>query len=287
MPSPVVLETNLAGLHARASRQGARRLRSRRPPADRRDRSHFRVRLRARLGHSRQGQGAHAAVGVLVRSSRRPHAAPSVVAIDVDDVPRRHAAASRRAARPVDARAQDGRRCRSNASRAATCPARAGRTISKPARSAAIALPPGLRESDRLPAPIFTPATKAETGPRREHQRSRRPARSSARDLIGTSARSHARRSTSAASSTPRRAASSSPTPSSSSAMARRHELDASDRRSADARLVALLAAGQLRAGPGQPSFDKQFVRDYLEAIGWNKQPPVPSLPDDVVAAHA
>ncbi len=38
--------------------------------------------------------------------------------------------------------------------------------------------------------------------------------------------------------------------------------------------------------GPGraQPSFDKQFVRDYLEEIGWNKQPPVPSLPGDVVA---
>jgi phosphoribosylaminoimidazole-succinocarboxamide synthase len=35
--------------------------------------------------------------------------------------------------------------------------------------------------------------------------------------------------------------------------------------------------------GGAQPSFDKQFVRDYLEAIQWNKQPPVPSLPDDVV----
>ncbi|HEX7780137.1 MAG TPA: phosphoribosylaminoimidazolesuccinocarboxamide synthase, partial [Vicinamibacterales bacterium] len=35
--------------------------------------------------------------------------------------------------------------------------------------------------------------------------------------------------------------------------------------------------------GHGQPSFDKQFVRDYLERIKWNKQPPVPSLPDDVV----
>ncbi len=33
--------------------------------------------------------------------------------------------------------------------------------------------------------------------------------------------------------------------------------------------------------GHGQPSFDKQFVRDYLEEIHWNKQPPVPSLPDD------
>lgn len=36
--------------------------------------------------------------------------------------------------------------------------------------------------------------------------------------------------------------------------------------------------------GRAQPSFDKQFVRDHLEAIGWNKQPPVPSLPDEVVS---
>jgi len=36
-------------------------------------------------------------------------------------------------------------------------------------------------------------------------------------------------------------------------------------------------------AGQAQPSFDKQFVRDHLEAIGCNKQPPVPSLPDEVV----
>jgi len=35
--------------------------------------------------------------------------------------------------------------------------------------------------------------------------------------------------------------------------------------------------------GGPQPSFDKQFVRDYLETIRWNKQPPVPSLPEDVI----
>jgi phosphoribosylaminoimidazole-succinocarboxamide synthase len=35
--------------------------------------------------------------------------------------------------------------------------------------------------------------------------------------------------------------------------------------------------------GGAQKSFDKQFVRDYLERIRWNKQPPVPALPDDVV----
>ncbi len=34
--------------------------------------------------------------------------------------------------------------------------------------------------------------------------------------------------------------------------------------------------------GGAQPSFDKQFVRDYLEAIHWNKQAPAPALPDDV-----
>jgi phosphoribosylaminoimidazole-succinocarboxamide synthase len=39
----------------------------------------------------------------------------------------------------------------------------------------------------------------------------------------------------------------------------------------------------QYRPGAAQPSFDKQFVRDYLERIGWNKQPPVPTLPDEVV----
>ena len=39
----------------------------------------------------------------------------------------------------------------------------------------------------------------------------------------------------------------------------------------------------QYAPGKGQPSFDKQFVRDYLEQIRWNKQPPVPSLPDEVV----
>ena len=38
------------------------------------------------------------------------------------------------------------------------------------------------------------------------------------------------------------------------------------------------------RPGGAQPSFDKQFVRDYLESIKWNKQPPVPSLPPDVIA---
>ncbi len=41
----------------------------------------------------------------------------------------------------------------------------------------------------------------------------------------------------------------------------------------------------QYHPGQPQPSFDKQFVRDYLERIGWNKRPPAPTLPDDIVEA--
>ena len=42
--------------------------------------------------------------------------------------------------------------------------------------------------------------------------------------------------------------------------------------------------ADQFQPGRGQPSFDKQFVRDYLETLTWDKTPPGPQLPDDVVA---
>ena len=42
--------------------------------------------------------------------------------------------------------------------------------------------------------------------------------------------------------------------------------------------------AGQYAPGRGQPSFDKQFVRDYLETLAWDKTPPGPKLPEDVVA---
>jgi len=41
--------------------------------------------------------------------------------------------------------------------------------------------------------------------------------------------------------------------------------------------------ADQYRPGISPPSFDKQFVRDYLETLDWNKTPPAPSLPEEVV----
>ncbi len=42
--------------------------------------------------------------------------------------------------------------------------------------------------------------------------------------------------------------------------------------------------ADQYKPGQGQPSFDKQFVRDYLETLDWDKTPPAPALPADIVA---
>ena len=55
-------------------------------------------------------------------------------------------------------------------------------------------------------------------------------------------------------------------------------------RRSPHSRLLPLLARRQYQPGGPQPSYDKQFVRDYLESIHWNKQPPAPALPPDVIA---
>ena len=42
--------------------------------------------------------------------------------------------------------------------------------------------------------------------------------------------------------------------------------------------------AAEYEPGRAQPSFDKQFVRDWCERTGWDKEPPGPELPDDVVA---
>ena len=46
-------------------------------------------------------------------------------------------------------------------------------------------------------------------------------------------------------------------------------------------------AVGEYAPGGSPPSFDKQYVRDWLEHSGWNKQPPAPALPDEIVAGTA
>lgn len=45
--------------------------------------------------------------------------------------------------------------------------------------------------------------------------------------------------------------------------------------------------ADQYKPGQGQPSFDKQYLRDWLEKQPWNKQPPPPALPEEIIKATA
>jgi phosphoribosylaminoimidazole-succinocarboxamide synthase len=146
-----------------------------------------------------------------------------------------------------------------------------------------IALPAGLRESDRLPAPIFTPATKAASG----HDINIDEAEAT-RQLGGDAALVARLRDTTLE--LYRRAA----------AHAEARGIILADTKfefgtAPDGTLLLIdealtpdssrfWPADQYAPGGPQPSFDKQFVRDYLEAIRWNKQPPVPALPDDVVA---
>jgi phosphoribosylaminoimidazole-succinocarboxamide synthase len=143
------------------------------------------------------------------------------------------------------------------------------------------ALPAGLRESDRLPEPIFTPSTKAITGHDENIDAQQ------AIELVGRERYDEVERTS--------------------------LELYrfASDHAAAHGILIAdtkfefgLDAAGRLvladeaftpdssrfwpadEYAPGgpQPSFDKQGVRDYCESLGWDKTPPGPDLPEDVVA---
>jgi phosphoribosylaminoimidazole-succinocarboxamide synthase len=154
-----------------------------------------------------------------------------------------------------------------------------------------VKLPQGLRESERLPEPIFTPATKADSG----HDVN--ISEEEAGRLVGVELVSKLkaltleiyRRGTEHAESRGIIIADT------------KFEFGLVRRSSAGAEAgvdkdeIVLIdevltpdssrfwPRDQYEPGHGQPSFDKQFVRDYLEEIRWNKQPPVPSLPDDVV----
>ncbi len=143
-----------------------------------------------------------------------------------------------------------------------------------------IALPAGMRESDRLPQPIFTPATKATSG----HDVNISEAE--AGRLVGETLIATLRRLTLALYAF-------------GTAHAESHGIILADTKFefglTEDESVMLIdevmtpdssrywPKDQYRPGGPQPSFDKQYVRDYLEQIRWNKQPPVPALPDDVV----
>jgi phosphoribosylaminoimidazole-succinocarboxamide synthase len=144
-----------------------------------------------------------------------------------------------------------------------------------------VALPPGLIESDKLPEPIFTPATKAASGHDENIPFER------AADMIGKELAEKVRDTTLELY---RRA----------SAYALPRGILLADTKFEFGLLNDELIwidealtpdssrfwpASQYKPGGAQPSFDKQYVRDYLERIQWPKTPPGPELPPDVVAA--
>ena len=143
-----------------------------------------------------------------------------------------------------------------------------------------VELPPGLRQCDKLPEPIFTPATKEESG----HdvnvdfdEAARRIGRETAAELRDRTLALYTEAADYAAS---------------------RGVIIADTKfefgRLPDGRLILIdeiltpdssrfWPADQYQPGRDQPSFDKQFVRNWLEAQPWDKSPPAPALPDDVV----
>jgi phosphoribosylaminoimidazole-succinocarboxamide synthase len=143
-----------------------------------------------------------------------------------------------------------------------------------------ITLPPGLQESSELPEPIFTPATKAESG----HDEN--IAFEQAAKIVGAETAERARDLSLRIYQFARE-------------YARQRGIIIADTKFEfglyDGQLILIdevltpdssrfWPADQYQPGRGQPSFDKQFVRDYLESLTWNKTPPGPALPADVVA---
>jgi len=142
-----------------------------------------------------------------------------------------------------------------------------------------IKLPAGLKESAKLPEPIFTPTTKAETG----HDLN--ITEKEVNDKVGKETAAFIKEKTLAV---------------------YRACADHADKKGiiiADTKFEFGRAGGEIilideiltpdssrfwpkdlyKAGQSQPSYDKQFVRDYLESIKWNKEPPAPKLPEEVV----
>lgn len=143
-------------------------------------------------------------------------------------------------------------------------------------------LPENLRESDELPAPIFTPATKAEEGHDENISEQRM------RELIGDKDTSFLRDTSLRLYNEARE-------------YARTRGIIIADTkfefgRDANGQIILVDEAltpdssrfwplAEYAPGKSQPSFDKQFVRDYLETLDWDKQPPAPPIPSQVAMA--
>ncbi|MHB1020987.1 MAG: phosphoribosylaminoimidazolesuccinocarboxamide synthase [Acidobacteriaceae bacterium] len=143
-----------------------------------------------------------------------------------------------------------------------------------------IALPKGLRESDRLPEPIFTPASKSQDGEHDENisfeVMAERIGAESAGQLRALTLEIYRQATTHAESKGLILADT-------------KFEFGLIDGKIVLADEVLTPDSSrywpkaEYRPGGPQPSFDKQFVRDYLESIHWNKKAPAPGLPDNVV----
>lgn len=142
-------------------------------------------------------------------------------------------------------------------------------------------LPAGLRESDRLPEPIFTPAAKINTGGHDENI--------SFATVVKTVGEEHAHALRELTMRIYKKAAEYAQTKGVILADTK-FEFGQIDGRITLADEVLTpdssryWPADEYRPGGPTPSFDKQYVRDYLESIGWNKQAPAPALPEEVVA---
>ena len=143
-------------------------------------------------------------------------------------------------------------------------------------------LPAGLRESDRLPEPVFTPSTKAEIGQHDENITVAEAERLAGGEVVAEAA---------AISLAVFERASKRAADAGLILADTKFELGFIDGRLAlcDEVLTPdssrFWEASEWAPGTTPPSFDKQPVRDWLEATGWDKAPPPPALPDDVVAA--
>ena len=147
-----------------------------------------------------------------------------------------------------------------------------------------VTLPAGLRESDRLPEPIFTPATKADTG----HDIN--ISEQEAGEIVGPELVARLKALTLEIY---RRGCEHAESKGIIIADTKfefglvRGGNPATDVVLIDEVLTPdssrFWPAAQYEPGHGQPSFDKQFVRDYLARVGWDKKPPAPTLPEDVV----
>ena len=155
-----------------------------------------------------------------------------------------------------------------------------------------IALPPGLPQAAKLPQPIFTPATKAETGDHDENIPFERACAHCA-EAIGPNGAALAEQARSAAIALYREAA---------DYAAGRGILIADTKFEFgvdEAGVLHLIdealtpdssrfwPEADYREGISPPSFDKQYVRDYLETLDWNKKAPAPRLPEEVITRTA